>query len=403
MTAGPVPWTPQARRAIRRLDWICLLLVTHGSLYPWQFAWPAAGLGPAWAGLWNVTTLWSGLGDVVGNIALFVPVGVLMLLHLEDTALPPRARLPAMLLLGTLFAWLLQVVQLVVPARDPELSDVVWNALGLLAGAALARVLPRLAAATGGRVDRDRALALGLAALWLAIQWWPLTPTIDWQQVKDALKPLLRDPSWRTPSVLEAALGVLALAHLLRGLRHRAAWVAGLLALALGGKLFIAGQAISFSHALGAALGLAAALPWARMPAQRSALALVAATLCGLTADQLRPFELAEQSSSFEFIPFVALLQGSLQANTQALMAMTFWVGLVMVLGLQIGARLAGLAVALSLWLLLLEAAQTWLPGRTAEVTPALVPWLWWLLLQPLAAPAAAPLSPPPRRRRSAR
>lgn len=402
MTAEPAALAPDTRRAIARLDWICLLLVTHGSLYPWQFAWPAAGLRAAWLELWTVSAWWTSLGDVVGNVVLFVPVGVLMLLHLEGSV-PARWRLPAMLLLGSVFAWLLQALQIFVPARDPELSDVAWNALGLLIGAGLAQLLRALAAGPWARGLREHGLALALVALWLLLEWWPLTPTIDWQQVKDALKPLLRDPAWHPLSAAEAALGVLSLAHLLRGLRPRGWWLPAVLALALGAKPFIAGQEISFSHAAGCALGLVGVLLLARLAPRRASIALLVAALGWLTLDELRPFDLADQASSFELVPFVALLRGSMQANTHALMTMAYWIGLVLLLGRQVGARLGGLALLLSAWLLVLEAAQTWLPQRTADITPALLPWFWLLLLQP-AAPATEPLlSPPRRRRRSAR
>lgn len=402
MTGPAAPLSPQMRRAIGRLDWICLLLATHGSLYPWRFAWPAAGLQHAWDDLWVVTTLWTGLGDVVGNVVLFVPLGVLMLLHLQGSRVAARWQLPAMLLLGTLFAWLLQALQIFVPTRDPELSDVVWNLLGLLVGAGLARLLPHLAAGAAGRALKGHGLALGLVALWLALQWWPLAPTLDWQHVKDALKPLLRDPAWRPVSALEAALGMLALGHLLRGLRP-ALCLPGLFVLTLAGKLFIAGQAISFSHVVGGVAGLAGAAVLGRQPASRSAFTVMGAALLWLMVDELRPFELAGEVSAFEFIPFIAMLKGSMQANAAALASMVFWLGVVMVLGLQAGARLGGLAAALSLTMLLLEAAQTWLPLRTAEITPALIPWGWLVLLQPLVAAPRAQLSPPLRRRRSAR
>lgn len=404
MTAASAVRPAGAQRAIGRLDWICLLLVTHGSLYPWRFAWPKAGLPAAWAELWQVTSWWTNLGDVVGNVVLFVPVGLLMLLHLE-AGTPPRRRLPAMLVLGTLFAWLLQVLQIFVPARDPELSDVAWNALGLLLGAALARLLRPASAGERARVLQEHGVALGLAALWLVLEWWPLTPTLDWQQVKDAFKPLLRDPAWHPLSAFEAALGVLSLAHLLRGLPRRGPWVPAALVLALGAKPFIAGQTITLSHASGCLLGLAASPLLARLAPQRAATTLLLAAWGWLTVDELRPFGLAEQASAFEFVPFVALLHGSMEANTFALVTMAYWIGLVLLLGQQLGARLGGLTLFLSLWLLALEGAQTWLPQRTADITPALLPWLWLVLLQPLAAlPAPAPpLSRRPRRRRAAR
>jgi hypothetical protein len=30
-------------------------------------------------------------------------------------------------------------------------------------------------------------------------------------------------------------------------------------------------------------------------------------------------------------------------------------------------------------WTLMLEIHQAWLPGRSADITPALLPFIWWL------------------------
>jgi len=51
------------------------------------------------------------------------------------------------------------------------------------------------------------------------------------------------------------------------------------------------------------------------------------------------------------------------------------------VLAHERGARAGPLAFALSLWTMLLEALQMLLPGRVADVTPALLPWFWVLAL----------------------
>ena len=58
---------------------------------------------------------------------------------------------------------------------------------------------------------------------------------------------------------------------------------------------------------------------------------------------------------------------------------------LLLVLAAELGARPAPLAVVLSLWLLLLELLQVWLPGRVADITPALLPWFWVALLHSLS------------------
>ena len=45
-------------------------------------------------------------------------------------------------------------------------------------------------------------------------------------------------------------------------------------------------------------------------------------------------------------------------------------------------------AIVLGLWTLMLEAAQTWLPGRVADVTPAILPAFWWLVVRALGTAA---------------
>ena len=80
-------------------------------------------------------------------------------------------------------------------------------------------------------------------------------------------------------------------------------------------------------------------------------------------------------------MPFAALLEGSLSANTLALTWQLFWLGSAQVLLHSIGARANGLALLLSGWALLLEMLQRLLPGRVADVTPVLLPWMWVLAL----------------------
>ena len=84
------------------------------------------------------------------------------------------------------------------------------------------------------------------------------------------------------------------------------------------------------------------------------------------------------------------MLKGSLRANTLALAWQLFWLGAVIVLLYGIGVRAVAGALALSVWALLLELLQMWLPGRVADITPALLPWLWCLGL-PLLHVSLAP------------
>ena len=60
----------------RGLLLLCLLLITYGSLYPFHVVAPAS-LHDAWNAFITNFAVWTTRGDVIGNLALFVPLGLL--------------------------------------------------------------------------------------------------------------------------------------------------------------------------------------------------------------------------------------------------------------------------------------------------------------------------------------
>lgn len=373
--------TAGSRRAVRWLALVVAVLAIHGSLFPWRFAMPPS-LALAWGRMVHQPSLWTSLGDVVGNVALFVPVGALGW-ALDHRPIGWRRTL-LVLAAGTAFAFVLQVAQLFVPSRDAALSDVVWNALGLSVGMA--------AVAGGSRVHvpwlgRESARAsLATVVLWLMLQWWPLVPRIDWQQIKNALKPLLLAPRWSAHSALEAGLSLMVVGAMARGWHRRGPLLLALVMLAALGKLVMVNQALTLARSVGWVVGLLGVWLLWRLPPRAASWGMAGAAWLWFTIDELRPFELAAAPGEFHGLPFEALLQGSLVANTLALAWHLFWLGAVMLLATAQGARAGALAVALSAWALLIELSQMLLPGRVADITPMWLPWLWLLVL-PLLRP----------------
>ena len=155
-------------------------------------------------------------------------------------------------------------------------------------------------------------------------------------------------------------------------------------------------QALTLSRVVGWSAGLIGAWLLWRLPARTAAWGMAAAALAWFTVDELRPFEFADALGEFHWLPFAAMLQGSLVANTLALAWQLFWLGAVVLLGSSQGARPAPVVLALSVWALLLEMLQMVLPGRVADITPLLLPWIWLLampLLQPKGAGAGKPIA----------
>jgi VanZ family protein len=375
---------PQTRRAIVWLAWIVAALVVHGSFYPWRFAMPPS-LAAAWGAMRHQPSMWTSLGDVVGNVVLFVPVGML------GWALVHRwigwRRTVIVLAVGLGFAFALQVVQLFIPRRAAAMSDVMWNGLGLLIGMGLVAGGSRLHAPWLGRESLRAPLTM--VGLWLMLQWWPMVPRLDWQQIKNALKPLLLTPRWSVLSAIEAALALMVVAVTVRHLRMRAAVVLTLVVVGAVGKLLMVHQALTLSRVVGWSAGLIGAWLLWRLPARTAAWGMTAAALAWFTVDELRPFEFADALGEFHWLPFAAMLQGSLVANTLALAWQLFWLGAVVWLSCSQGVRAAPVVLALGVWALLLELLQMLLPGRVADITPLLLPWIW-LLAMPLLQPQGA-------------
>ncbi|WCD92903.1 VanZ family protein [Microbacterium sp. nov. GSS16] len=75
--------------------------------------------------------------EFVANIALFVPLGLLLV------AAYPRANAWVVLLIGYSASATIELVQTLLPSRYPTLSDVIANALGTAIGCLIARVFVR--------------------------------------------------------------------------------------------------------------------------------------------------------------------------------------------------------------------------------------------------------------------
>lgn len=376
------------RPSLRALTWLVVVLIAHGSIYPWQFHAPPS-FAEAFAALMAQRSWWTSRGDVLENIVLFMPLGALWAWS-HHGGRGARVHDWLLMIVGSMgFAYALQVIQIYVPTRSAALSDVLWNAVGQALGVVLGVVLhaPLRAAAAMRGMPRAGVALLGL---WLVLELFPFVPTLDWQQVKDALKPLLLQPQWRTASALNAALGLVVLAQLLREVPRRGGWIAAAVVIAFLAKPFIVGQALSLPHAVGLVGGALLAPLVLRAPAHRAAPLVIALALVWFTLDELRPYDLAEHAAPFHWMPFAALLLGSIPANVLALCHDLFWLGAVMVLAADSGARAGPLAFGLGLWTLALEGVQTLLPGRVADVTIALLPLLWWLWLRTFAPPDRA-------------
>jgi VanZ family protein len=355
-------------------------LIVYGSLYPFTLSVPdSAAL--ALAVMFDDWSFRTSIGDALGNLALFVPFGIAGGFAFSSQAMVKRS----VIVLGMSFFLALgvQLAQIYFPPRTPAIVDIAWNLLGAGAGLAMMSSLRHYAMPLAGSWGFGHKAAASILALWLATELAPFVPSLDMQLLKNTAKALLQ-LRLSPVQILWHASGVLVAARALRMLApgdraYRTLLV--LIAVVLAGKVIVAGREPNVSTIAGFMLGYAVAY-FVRNHLHRADPLVLAALLAAYTLRALQPFQLQMHPVHFSWIPFAAMLQGSMSVNVQVLIESTFLftavLGLIRTQGMGVGPSTAVLA----LWVAALEFAQMYIPGRSPDITEPLLVLLIGLLLK---------------------
>ncbi len=363
-------------RAVRlawRVAGVLAVLIAYGSLFPFDFA-----AMPAHSDAWSVFASDWGLpkskGDILGNIALFLPFGWAVARALRPD-MPLATRIATVLALSLALALPLQMAQIYLPSRTAALGDVSLNLVGAAFGVAMAGI-------AHGRLERRIEPLLSLPGLflvlWLAWELIPFVPSLDWQGAKEAMKPLLQgrfdlgDALFHLAGALLAGEAIAALAPP----RTAPLWFAG----ALGGvgvaKLIVVMQAVDLSVVAG--FSLAYVTWWSlrrRSPNIRNAV-VVGLLVAAYGVAALSPFSVADAPNTIRWLPFSALLEGSMLANAKGLAASVLVFAGIVGIARQNGGNAVGATLGVAFLALLTEAVQILIAGRTPDVTEPIVAML---------------------------
>jgi len=347
---------------------VVALLTLYGGLYPFDVVSPQPGELQQFLGR---VTLISSRGDMLANLGFFMPWGIAGLLAFAPKLGTARA-VGATLVTGLLLSFFIEIAQLWSPSRVSSWADVFWNGLGTLAGIGLARFVERRLGADG-RWRADQLLALGLLVCWLVVQWLPLIPSLDAQLVKDNLKAALQDSALAFGILVPAAATAAMCGYLLSLVTSPVRSVALLpllLVAAAAGQIIIIDTRFSLSELAGFAAGCV--LWWLLLrfaSPQRRTLVLALGLVAACTLPQLLPFVLRDSPSGFSWMPFAAMLKGSMLANARNLADSLLIYAALLFLVQQSGGRPLAASVGLALWVLLIELLQTMIQGKHGDLT----------------------------------
>ncbi len=325
--------------------------------------------------------------DAPANFLVYVPLGWLLAVG------TPGLGWARAVWVGCALSFAIECGQAYLPGRVPSVLDFGLNSAGTLLGAAVASRFRRIPIHTVDAVLESGPRArLGLLAVatWAAYQLFPFVPSVDVDSLKEGLRPLWQVIRGQTTfSIAQAAvytLAVLALSSILTRClrphpRYRVLVPAAFFAVLLA-KVPIVSRQLSLEALMGSLVGLAVSRRLA--DSESSGTVPFFAAAGAFVVEELRSERGAAAVHSFNWIPLRNNLENELIGAADILAAA--WPFLAMAYAASGFSRRAprlaafGGAVAVFTQVLALEWVQRSLPGRTPDVTDALIAACAWLL-----------------------
>jgi hypothetical protein len=352
------------------------LLILYGTLFPFSIV-DTAHAGDILPRLIASVAHLPGRGDALSNVVLFLPFGFFGM----QAVLPrvPRvARLVVICVLGGALSFFIECTQTFIAGRDTSVFDLVLNTFGTFAGACAGwvdwhrRLGSGFARASGS--DRPPSLfPLLMLGAWLGLRLFPYVPTLDFQHVKDAIKPLLTGAIVPV-DVLRYFVVCLVVGRLLQAFLTPTRALLAMPLLVLGviaAKPFLMTRELNLSEIIGTA---AAVATWiavlARLPYRTSLLAAALAVV--IVVQGLMPFSFTG-GHGFSFVPFKGFEGGSMAVNLQSFLEKIFLYGSLIWLLVESKVRIGFATVMTAVLLTMVELMQTNLAGRVSEITEPLL------------------------------
>lgn len=346
--------------------------IIYGSLFPFIFSF-SDGLTERWDILYNSFSPFTSLGDILGNIILFIPFGYFGIACLT-TSRPDKSPYAKVVISGFFLALIIQLIQVYIPSRSPAIADVYWNMAGIVMGLGLIKLIekyfPEFSIA-----GKDN-IPLVLSLVWLLYLFFPFVPTLDFQEIKNSLKPLFLNPTFQGDIFILGLTGWLFFARFTKGFfqhklldKYRLPVFA---ILSLPARLFILENNIDFSSAMAV---FAAILIWpllANIPLSTKKIitGFIAVTI---VLNGLWSLDFTWYDLNFSWMPFSGFLEGSLFHNTRTLFLKIFLYASLIFL-IKSGwphLRLRGFMVFSLVFMI--EIIQIFMTSHTAEITDPLI------------------------------
>jgi glycopeptide antibiotics resistance protein len=346
---------------------IVTFLIVYGSLYPFYFEFNAIQVDILKL-LFDFNVFHSSFSDSISNIFLFIPFGFLLAKILPKEL---KAKGVIILTISFVFAYLVQVFQLLTPERVPSGADAVLNTIGALIGINLAYLIFPKSPYIDKIKDTKTIVPIVLAGSLLLLNLAPFMPAIDFYAFKKNIKTLIYFPSIDMFWLLEnTTLWLVSFSFLKQAdfPKQNTRFLCFVVLAMLMAKFFIQGGGLNYDHLLGGALALFIWHGYKEYLTPKLLLVLLTVMLLGLG---LYPFEFSAEISRFHWLPFEG--GGNILMNIIALIKKTLIYSSLIYLFYLCGNSLLKATITSALFVFVSEYLQIFFTNSVAEITDAIL------------------------------
>lgn len=347
---------------------LVVLFILYGSLYPFDYRERFYPGGSA-AFLLSTWREWDDRRDLLSNILLYIPFGCFAALALPGGC-PGIIRVLAGILGGALLSVCMETSQFNVPERYPSMGDVYADSIGAALGAVAAALVGAGARwpLVGEFLAQQRSAML--LVMWAAYRLYPYRPAIDVHKLVLTMQTIVFIPSLPPDAFARFTIVWMFIGSILDSLYGFPRWLLLFPLLAASeflGRLLVVSVDLKLADIAGAAAAFAIWLLLRWLPWRFSILSVAFAAL--VTTLRLMPFTFEPVGRPFGWVPFYSMMYGSGDVAIQSFCEKFYLYGGLIWLLCRAGMNL-GVAIELTTLLLFATSyAETWLPGRSAEIT----------------------------------
>jgi glycopeptide antibiotics resistance protein len=362
-----------SRRAYVMVLLVVISFIIYGSLFPFEYyarTYPGGPVGY----LLSTWRNWDHRGDLLSNILLYMPFGFFGTNALSQHVSPfLRARLT--FIAGVALSCAMELTQFHDVGRVTSMGDVYANAIGAGAGAVAAVLTGSTVRWPLVRELYAHPVAAILLVMFFGYRLYPYVPVIDLHKYWHAVRPIVLAPDLPPAELARYAiiwLFIAVIVHSLYGFRRFLLLFPLLCGCEFVGKVLIIDTALKLTDVIGAA---AAYLLWALIlrwtPGRFVVVALAFAGM--ITAQRLEPFRFGVVPHDFGWVPFASFMHGSISVDVQAFCEKFYEYGGLIWLLNRAGVVLPIGTVLTATLLFTTSYVECWLPGRSAEITDAMM------------------------------